>query len=194
VSRFDIIVDRSYTVGAMGRTSDARDRLIESGQGLMHERGFTAVGVSEVCAHAGVNKGSFYHFFPSKQELALAVIARYAEEADRMFEEMLDGDGPPLERLKVFFDRNYLHHKAMRDESGQCLGCPLGNLALEMSPQDPVLRERLRRVFEGYAGVYARGSRHVGQAERRPRAVARPGGRGPPAARRRENLTIKKLF
>jgi TetR/AcrR family transcriptional repressor of nem operon len=70
----------------MGRTSDARDRLIESGQGLMHERGFTAVGVSEVCAHAGVNKGSFYHFFPSKQELALAVIARYAEEADRMFE------------------------------------------------------------------------------------------------------------
>jgi TetR/AcrR family transcriptional repressor of nem operon len=138
----------------MGRTSDARDRLIESGQGLMHERGFTAVGVSEVCAHAGVNKGSFYHFFPSKQELALAVIARYAEEADRMFEEMLDGDGPPLERLKVFFDRNYLHHKAMRDESGQCLGCPLGNLALEMSPQDPVLRERLRRVFEGYAGVY----------------------------------------
>ena len=65
----------------MGRTSDARERLVESCQALMHEKGYTAVGVGEVCSRAGVNKGSFYHFFPSKQDLALTVIDQFGKEA-----------------------------------------------------------------------------------------------------------------
>jgi TetR/AcrR family transcriptional regulator, transcriptional repressor for nem operon len=138
----------------MGRTSDARDRLIESAQELMHERGFTAVGVSEVCDRAEVNKGSFYHFFPSKQELALAVIDRYGEATVRQLREMVEGEGPPLQRLQSFYDRNYTYHKELRDERGQCLGCPLGNLALEMSPQDPVLRKRLSQIFDSVATCY----------------------------------------
>jgi len=122
----------------------------------MHERGYTAVGISEVCSHAGVNKGSFYHFFPSKQELALAVIDRFAERSEELTRETLEGDGPPIERLKAYFDHNYKFHKKMMKECGKVLGCPIGNLALEMSPQDPVLQQRLKKVFDRQAERYER--------------------------------------
>ena len=58
----------------MGRTSDARERLIASAIDLIGARSYRAVSVDDLCAHAGVNKGSFYHFFPAKRDLALAAI------------------------------------------------------------------------------------------------------------------------
>jgi TetR/AcrR family transcriptional repressor of nem operon len=118
----------------MGRTSDARERLVESCQALMHEKGYTAVGVGEICSRAGVKKGSFYHFFPSKQELQL--------------DSVLGSDTPPLERLARFFESSYQAHRESRKACGKLLGCPIGNLALEMGSQDAVLRERLRAVFD----------------------------------------------
>ena len=50
----------------MGRTSTAKSRLIATAMQLMYVRGYTAVGVHEICTQASVHKGSFYHFFPSK--------------------------------------------------------------------------------------------------------------------------------
>ena len=61
----------------MGRTSNAKSRLIAMAMALMYVRGYPAVGVHEISTRAGVYKGSFYHFFPSKQALVLAVIDTY---------------------------------------------------------------------------------------------------------------------
>ena len=58
----------------MGRTSDARENLIHSAIELIGNRSYNAVGVQELCEHAGVKKGSFYHFFPSKRHLTLEAI------------------------------------------------------------------------------------------------------------------------
>ena len=74
----------------MGRTSDARERLIEAAGDLWHRRSYTDVGVGEICAEAGVQKGSFYHFFPSKQDLALAVIDDRWEHGDRATDQRPD--------------------------------------------------------------------------------------------------------
>ena len=134
----------------MGRTSDARERLIESGRALMHERGYTAVGVSEVCTRAGVNKGSFYHFFPSKQDLAREVIQSFWSMTSDALDEMVEGNGPPLDRFKSFFRQSYRWHKRLKKETGKLLGCPLGNLALEMSNQDPELRTCLKDAIGRY--------------------------------------------
>ena len=57
----------------MGRTSDARERLVAAALELFSERAYSSVGVAEISARAGVQKGSFYYFFPSKEALALAV-------------------------------------------------------------------------------------------------------------------------
>jgi TetR/AcrR family transcriptional regulator, transcriptional repressor for nem operon len=149
----------------MGRTSDAKERLIRSGRQLMHERGYTAVGVAELCDKAGVNKGSFYHAFPSKQELALAVIDSFWADSATLLDEMVAGDGPPLERLRGFFEATHAQHRKIRRECGHVAGCALGSLAQEMSSQDPVLRKKLGEVFE----------RHVGKFER---VIAEAVGRG----------------
>jgi len=114
----------------------------------MHDRGYTAVGVSDVCATAGVNKGSFYHFFPSKVDLALAVIDAHWVATREIFDAQLGGDAPPLERLHRFLDSSYRQHRDRKKECGKIMGCPLGNLAVEMSTQDPRLRERLQGVFD----------------------------------------------
>ena len=139
----------------MGRTSDARERLLESCQALMHEKGYTAVGVGEICSQAGVNKGSFYYFFPSKQDLALAVIDQFGAANEAQLSKVLESDAPPLERLALFFDESYRAHRDSRAACGKLLGCPIGNLALEMGSQDEVLRERLRTVLDAQIDRFA---------------------------------------
>jgi len=139
----------------MGRTSDARERLLDSCQALMHEKGYTAVGVGEVCSRAGVNKGSFYHFFPSKQELALAVIDEFGAASGDQLGRVLESDAPPLDRLERFFEVTYESQRDLRDACGKLLGCPIGNLALEMGSQDAVLRDRLRAVLDGQIDRFA---------------------------------------
>ena len=63
----------------MKRQSDTRERLITTGLALMHARGYNAVGVQDICTEAQVHKGSFYHYFPSKRDLAIAIIDRFWE-------------------------------------------------------------------------------------------------------------------
>lgn len=140
----------------MGRTSDARDRLIASGRDLMHERGYTAVGVAEVCARAGVQKGSFYHFFPTKQELALEVIDTFWAGACELLDELERDDLSPLARLWRFFERSHAAQVACREEHGRILGCPLGNLALEMTTQDDAVAARLRELFDAHHERFTR--------------------------------------
>ena len=132
----------------MGRPSDARERLVDSGSELMHERGYTAVGVKEICSAAGVKKGSFYHFFPSKVELALAVIDRLSSSGRAALVELAEGAEPPLDRLAAYLDGLCQGQVALRESCGKVLGCPIGNLGLEMSTQEPRLRERLHREFD----------------------------------------------
>ena len=57
------------------RDTTTKDRLIESAAHVLHQRSYGSVGVDELCERAGVRKGSFYHFFESKRDLALVVSA-----------------------------------------------------------------------------------------------------------------------
>jgi len=134
--------------GDMGRTSDARERLIKACGHLMHVRGYTAVGISEICAEAGVQKGSFYHFFSSKRDLALAVIDGYAVEENQATLTMLGEVGSPLQRLEQRLKGVVQQQLAWRATYGQMTGCLLGNLILEMSTQEPSMRVRLREAVE----------------------------------------------
>ena len=125
-----------------------RQRLLDTAQKLFYARSYEDVGVQEICQEAGVKKGSFYHFFPSKRDLTLAILdeswKRYRET---MLAQVFARDLPPLKRIERLLDSQYRHHKAVKDDTGQVLGCPYGNLAGEMSTQDEVIRERLKRIF-----------------------------------------------
>lgn len=138
----------------MGRQSDARERLIRSAGELWHARSYRDVGVSEICDHAGVQKGSFYHFFPSKRDLALAAIDDGWERwGVREMAPLLTGPLPPLERLVCLFELGIARQLELKETCGATVGCSFGNLVVELATVDEVLRERLARLFDDWAGL-----------------------------------------
>jgi TetR/AcrR family transcriptional repressor of nem operon len=132
----------------MTQLHDTKQRLLNTAQKLFYARSYEDVGVQEICQEAGVKKGSFYHFFPSKRDLTLAILdASWNQFRETILAEAFVRDIPPLQRLERLLDAEYRHHKQVKDETGQVLGCPFGNLAGEMSTRDELLRARLKRIF-----------------------------------------------
>ena len=133
----------------MNAPSDTRDRILATARELFHGRSYSDVGIKEICDIAKVQKGSFYHFFPSKRDLAMAVIDDMADDwAQGFVAEAFDRNLPPMERLDYMVDAAYYWQKAAKDLEGRMPGCLFGNLALEVSTRDEVLRAKLNAVFD----------------------------------------------
>jgi TetR/AcrR family transcriptional repressor of nem operon len=132
----------------MTQLHDTKQRLLDTAEKLFYARSYEDVGVQEICQEAGVKKGSFYHFFPSKRDLTLAILdASWNRFRETLLAQVFARDIPPLKRIERLLDSQYQHHKAVKDKTGQVMGCPYGNLAGEMSTQDEGIRERLKRIF-----------------------------------------------
>jgi TetR/AcrR family transcriptional regulator, transcriptional repressor for nem operon len=130
---------------------DVRERILREACRLMLSKGYTATTVDEICVAAGVTKGSFFHYFASKERLG--------EEALDGFFRMLDGhfsngafmsQPDPLER--VF---GYLRNIVDLSSSGAIpKSCLIGNFAQELSDIKPNMRERCSRYFDGWIGGF----------------------------------------
>jgi TetR/AcrR family transcriptional regulator, transcriptional repressor for nem operon len=132
----------------MGRTSDARRKILDAAESLIGRRGYSALGVAEICKAAGVPKGSFYYFFESKEALALAVIDEEWAGQRHDWARILGGDAEPLERLRQLFEATQAGQLAGQKSCGTVSGCMFGNLTLEMSNQTEAIRQRLQQVFD----------------------------------------------
>lgn len=138
----------------MEATHDTRQRILDSARDLIYASSYADVGVAAICDHAGVKKGSFYHFFPSKQELALAMVdAFYLDMKEKLVSKAFTQDLPPLARLERFCTLAYEFQINMQQSTGMVLGCPFGNLANEVSTQDEQLRVRLEQIFSNLRGL-----------------------------------------
>lgn len=136
----------------MPRTSDARERIVTTAARLFLERSYQAVGIDELCQAADVRKGSFYHYFSSKSELAKAVIDLHAD----VFAQQLSGApaATPADRLHAIPDAIGVIQAALAAQFGRAVGCPFGNFAAELSTTDDGLRTHL-------AGKLAAMERHL---------------------------------
>ncbi|WP_395293936.1 TetR/AcrR family transcriptional regulator [Kitasatospora hibisci] len=132
----------------MGRTSTARERLLDAACDLLRTRGYADVGVAEICARADVRKGSFYHFFESKQALTLEVVdAHWHRQRADWLATLRAPDRPALARLEELFRSLTGIQRATQEEHGAVSGCLLANLALELPAQEQPVRDRLAAVF-----------------------------------------------
>ena len=123
---------------------EVRRRLLASGLDLVHARGFAASGVKDITDGAGVPKGSFYAYFPSKEAFGAAILEHYWGDIETRLVPILDGDGPAQERITRFF-----HTLANEHEAGNfVLGCLVGNLSLELGGSSEPVRAELRRILE----------------------------------------------
>lgn len=127
---------------------DTRQRILDSARELLFLRSYADVGVAAICERAGVKKGSFYHFYRSKQALTLEVLdAQYLIMKENLIEQAFLDDLPPIERLVRFGNMVYQLQKQVQTETGYVLGCPFGNLSNEISTQDKPIRERIQKSF-----------------------------------------------
>lgn len=129
----------------MPRTSDARDRIVLAAARLFLERSYQAVGVDELCQAADVRKGSFYHYFASKSDLAKAVIDQHA----RAFTKQLAGSPTttPAQKLHAIPDAIGTIQSAFEAQFGRAVGCPFGNIAAELSTTDDDLRAHVAQTL-----------------------------------------------
>lgn len=134
----------------MGRPSNARERLLDSAIELIWKKTYRSVSVDAICELADVRKGSFYHFFQSKAELAAAAIQnhwdRFRPEMDAIFSPTVD----PLDRLRNYFDKIYNLQSAIKCEKGCVCGCPFFDLGAETAFQEPELLETVKVLLSQY--------------------------------------------
>ena len=139
----------------MGRTSDAREKILNAAESLIELQGYSALGVAEICKAAGVPKGSFYYFFESKEALALAVIDEHWVRQRQDWTRLLGGEAEPFERLRRLLEATQAEQRAGQQSCGTVSGCLFGNLTLEMSNHTEAIRERLQQIFADQVDLVA---------------------------------------
>jgi AcrR family transcriptional regulator len=114
---------------------------------LFLEQGFTATGVAQILQKADARSGSLYHFFPTKEDLLLAVLERYKDLLwPIVMQPVFDRVTDPIERIFGVLDG----YRRMLTMTGCGQGCPIGNLALELSDSLPAARELIAENFGGW--------------------------------------------
>lgn len=129
-----------------------RVRILDSATRLFQERGYHATGMRDVMRDTGVSSGALHHHFPTKDALALAVITDRVAPIVR--EAWIDPVrcGPSLSKAVARVFTDIIHGIEQR---GAVAGCPLNNLAMELSFGSPQLRAPLAAIFQEWQTVLA---------------------------------------
>ena len=121
-----------------------KERITAKALELFHTNGYSATGVLDITRGAGVPKGSFYHFFDSKEALAVETVALYGATTHV---ELLDGpSASPLQRIHD----HLAHITGMAEADGFTRGCFLGNFANEMPSQSAAVTAVVEQALEGW--------------------------------------------
>jgi TetR/AcrR family transcriptional repressor of nem operon len=114
--------------------------------------GYAATGLAEILDDAKIPKGSFYHFFASKEDFARQVLELYVKDEVKRAERILtEGKAAPLKRLRRYFDELI----AVYGPTAKVSGCLIGNLSLEMADHSDSIQAVLRVSFSGWQAAIA---------------------------------------
>jgi TetR/AcrR family transcriptional repressor of nem operon len=127
-----------------GRT--AREAILAAATRLMGVHGYRNTSLDDVLRESGVGKGNFYHYFRSKEELGYAILDQFINAFQRTLHPCFSDSTKPIGQIRCFLDRV---REVQRER--QCVGgCPLGNLAAELSDLHEGFRGRLNAVFSAW--------------------------------------------
>ena len=132
----------------------ARDKILEAAESLMLSKGYPATTVDEICELAGVSKGSFYHFFATKEELGLAVLEAFHQRNGQIVAKGAHQSDDPVRRALALVDH-------LLASSGEMWGrgCLLGTFALDIADTNPAIgklvSEKFMEVAQNLAGGMA---------------------------------------
>jgi TetR/AcrR family transcriptional repressor of nem operon len=132
----------------MGRTSDANERLMDAALDLIWEESYGSVTIDDICKRADVRKGSFYYFFKSKSELAIAALERLWEQSwkprlDNVFSPSTDA----VTRLTAYLTSVYEKQVEVKKQHGKVLGCPVVSMGSETCTCDNEINLKIRELL-----------------------------------------------
>jgi AcrR family transcriptional regulator len=129
-------------------SESTRQRILRTAFQLFHEQGYHATGVSTILREAGVNPGSMYHAFPGKEAVLIGVL-EFALGLLRpaVMDPVEAREADPIGRIFALLDQ----YRAGMENAGCRMGCPIGNLALEVSDDHAEARALIHRNFENWA-------------------------------------------
>jgi TetR/AcrR family transcriptional repressor of nem operon len=119
---------------------DTRERILAIGECLILARGFSALGLSELLSKAEVPKGSFYHYFRSKEDFGVALLERYFAGCDAGLHEQFANQNQPGKELVLGYFRNWMQKQMACDCHHFCLAV---KLAAEVSDLSEPMRQAL---------------------------------------------------
>lgn len=134
----------------MGRTSNAKNQLLDAMVELMWVRSYGSLTIDVICEKAEVKKGSFYYFFKSKLELGIAAMDHVWEEIQPKLDTIFSPSRPPLERLALKMDHAYLKTVEVVKTHGCVLGCPFFNIGAEISTIEPELAVKVNQLLSRF--------------------------------------------
>jgi TetR/AcrR family transcriptional regulator, transcriptional repressor for nem operon len=127
-----------------------RERLIYAAIELFWEKGYANTSMSDLLTRANANSGSFYHFFPSKEDLLIAVLDRYFTLLHpQMLAPAWEGIDDPIERIFALLAR----YRMLILQTDCTYGCPIGRLALEIGPEQKEVHRLLAKNFNGWTAA-----------------------------------------
>jgi TetR/AcrR family transcriptional repressor of nem operon len=130
----------------------AKQKAIEAAQQLMTSGGYSATTVDDIIKLAGVSKGSVYHAFKSKEELALTALEEYERQGWEIVSKgSYVNESDPVKRAISFIK----HVEKKAPELWQH-GCLLGSMSLEVADRHPALHDRIDELFEEFEDGIAR--------------------------------------
>lgn len=123
-----------------------KQKLIDIALELIWKNSYGSVSVDDICKTAGIGKGSFYYFFQTKSDLAIAAMDANFAQVKLMYDEVFSSTYKPLERIKHYANLIYKTQEKVATQYGRVCGCPCVSLGSEMSGQDCGIREKFLEI------------------------------------------------
>ncbi len=137
----------------MGRVSTARVRLVQATIDLIWTDSYGSVSVDAICGRARVKKGSFYHFFKSKDELVIAALDAHWEARKPTLDRLFATSKPPLDRLRDYFQSVYERQLELGKKFGRPPGCFYCKLGIEVS-RGTEIGTKVQSIMAAYVAYY----------------------------------------
>jgi TetR/AcrR family transcriptional repressor of nem operon len=131
-------------------TSDVRENILATGQRLMAGKGYSAVGLNEILTGAGVPKGSFYHYFGSKDAFGEALLESYFEDYLADLDVTLSQPGLSMAQCLLSYFEVWQQTQSFFDCQGKCLAV---KMAAEVADLSEAMRLAIKR---GTSGIVSR--------------------------------------
>ena len=124
------------------RTDSTRDHILATGRGLVAQRGFAGMGLNELLKTASVPKGSFYHYFSSKEDFGCKLLEQYLTQYVTRLGAMLDTDGPDARARLMQYWSLWISTQTSGDACAQCLIVKIGAEISDFSNEMRAILER----------------------------------------------------